>query len=224
MLENIDTQDGLNAQQKMRALRAQTKTSYADWEPETHVKHQLTEFIFQAAQISKQKILGAFYPEPRLGEPQIEPFFKMLKECENKGVILAFPKILDNNEIAFYPHASGSEFSLHPKFSVREPVLANPAVLQEVTPDVVLTPALILDSLGNRIGRGGGFYDRLILRTRTQQKTVSQVLTKFIGIVHPDCWVDRIPDSFLHSKDQTVDAVTTAKSFFIISKENTLWA
>ncbi|HAT07931.1 MAG TPA: 5-formyltetrahydrofolate cyclo-ligase [Rhodobiaceae bacterium] len=40
------------------------------------------------------------------------------------------------------------------------------ATAQQVTPDIVLLPLLAFDGTGNRLGRGGGFYDRTLAKLR----------------------------------------------------------
>jgi len=51
------------------------------------------------------------------------------------------------------------------RFGVREPRPSCPAMdWNEI--DVMLVPGLAFDTEGNRLGRGGGFYDRLLNRAR----------------------------------------------------------
>jgi 5-formyltetrahydrofolate cyclo-ligase len=57
------------------------------------------------------------------------------------------------------------------RFGIREPE----ATLPEVSPvilDMVLVPALVLDTRGFRLGYGGGYYDRFLPRLRDDCRTV----------------------------------------------------
>ncbi|WP_448586334.1 5-formyltetrahydrofolate cyclo-ligase [Thermaurantiacus sp.] len=73
---------------------------------------------------------------------------------------MAFPRATPENELRF--HACRSE-ALAPGFrGIPEP----PADAPEVEPDVVLVPLLLFDRRGNRLGQGGGHYDRTLRRLR----------------------------------------------------------
>jgi 5-formyltetrahydrofolate cyclo-ligase len=69
--------------------------------------------------------------------------------------------------------------------SVLEPTGSRlgPRVVAEA--DVVLVPALAVDHVGVRLGKGGGYYDRsLVLAART---------TRFVAVVRDSELVDRLP-------------------------------
>ena len=51
--------------------------------------------------------------------------------------------------------------------------------------DVALLPGLAFDLFGNRLGRGAGYFDRLLRATRTN--------AKYIGVVPADLVVDQLP-------------------------------
>ena len=82
----------------------------------------------------------------------------------------------------------------HP-FGMLEPLPSAPVVEPEEL-DVVLVPGVSFDRRGGRLGFGGGFYDRLLVRT-------SAVL---IGITYDACMADGLPCD-VH--DQRMDWVVT---------------
>ena len=51
--------------------------------------------------------------------------------------------------------------------------------------DVVLAPALAVDAAGNRLGRGGGSYDRALARVGP--------LIPLIALLYDDELLDRVP-------------------------------
>jgi 5-formyltetrahydrofolate cyclo-ligase len=62
--------------------------------------------------------------------------------------------------------------------------------------DVVLVPALAVDASGNRLGRGGGSYDRVLARVRGQVPT--------IGLLYDGELIPSVP---AEPHDRTVRAV-----------------
>ncbi len=97
------------------------------------------------------KVVMAFAP---LGdEPNIEPLL-----CATRAT--ALPRWTGD---AYEPaQITDLAVDLHPgKFGVREPS-PECAALNWAIIDLMLVPALAFDNKGNRLGRGGGFYDRLI--------------------------------------------------------------
>ncbi|SPT54227.1 5-formyltetrahydrofolate cyclo-ligase family protein [Actinomyces bovis] len=83
-----------------------------------------------------------------------------------------------------------------------EPLEAETIALAEA----VLVPALAIDPNGNRLGQGGGWYDRML-------PLVAPEATVF-GVVHPEELV-RTPVP-VEAHDNRVDAVITAESWFLL--------
>ena len=79
--------------------------------------------------------------------------------------------------------------------------LRSPRVCSPVVPsviDVVVVPALAYDPRGNRLGRGGGYYDRFLSKVRANVTTV--------GLVFDQQIVDQVP---VKPHDMAVDIVVT---------------
>jgi 5-formyltetrahydrofolate cyclo-ligase len=69
--------------------------------------------------------------------------------------------------------------------------------------DVVLVPALLVDRAGNRLGKGGGSYDRALARATG--------LT--VALLHDDELVDAVPHE---AHDVPVRAVATARDGLVV--------
>ncbi len=70
--------------------------------------------------------------------------------------------------------------------------------LPPVAIDLVVVPALAFDTTGNRLGRGGGYYDRFLSRLRRAATTV--------GLAFDAQIVDELP---IDERDVRVDVVVT---------------
>lgn len=120
----------------------------------------------------------------------------VLKWAAEKKVYL--PRVVgDDLEIAIY-----GELATDGKYGIEEPTAAS------VSPDeidLVIVPAVALDIKGNRLGRGKGYYDRLLPQCPQAYK---------IGVALECQLLEELPvDPF----DVPLDAVFTASNEIIIT-------
>jgi 5-formyltetrahydrofolate cyclo-ligase len=95
------------------------------------------------------------------------------------------------------------------KYNIDEPELACHNVVPTSTIDVILMPLVGFDSKGNRLGMGGGYYDRTLAFTQlTQQKPI------LIGIAHDEQEVETLP---FEPWDIPVDIIVTPKRILTFS-------
>lgn len=81
---------------------------------------------------------------------------------------------------------------------VREPASAEREVVQPSALDAVLVPGVGFDRAGNRLGQGGGHFDRLLARVRLD--------TVLIGIALDTAIVDAVP---VEAHDRRVHVIVT---------------
>jgi len=81
-------------------------------------------------------------------------------------------------------------------FGIREPARGEPWPIEEI--DFIVTPALAYDRQGNRLGRGGGFYDRFLAQPGRRGVAC--------GLAFAQQVVDEVPAD---SRDQRVDMLVT---------------
>ena len=84
-------------------------------------------------------------------------------------------------------------------FSIQEPVGTRIVEPEEI--DLAVIPGVAFDARGNRLGRGKGFYDRLIPRLRC----------KLIGLGYECQIVDKVPTEVF---DRRLDGIVTEKNIY----------
>jgi 5-formyltetrahydrofolate cyclo-ligase len=126
---------------------------------------QLCDQLFQHLPVAQWHWLHVFLSLARKNEPNTWPIIHRL--WKEKGLArLAAPVVLaDGKSLSHYELAPGTPL-VASRWGIPEPV-ASPAT--EVPPallDAVLVPLLACDSQGQRVGYGGGFYDRFLAQCR----------------------------------------------------------
>ncbi len=94
--------------------------------------------------------------------------------------------------------AEGDEDLFHPEHGLRQPAGVEPEPIELI--DLLIVPALAFDRQCNRLGRGGGFYDRFLARPELKAITV--------GVAFAEQIVETLP---IHPNDRPVDLVVTDK-------------
>jgi 5-formyltetrahydrofolate cyclo-ligase len=107
---------------------------------------------------------------------------------------VALPRIA-GNDLEFHRVADFSALA-RGSFGTREPVLDEEVSIARA--DVILTPGVAFDRGGARLGRGGGFYDRLLGRP--------EVKARRIAVCFGCQLVERVP---VEPHDVEVDAIVT---------------
>lgn len=77
---------------------------------------------------------------------------------------------------------------------------AIPAVTDYFEPEILIVPLVAFDAAGNRLGYGGGFYDRTLEQLRTRRATLA------IGFAYDAQEAEALP---LEPTDQPLDLIVT---------------
>ncbi len=109
----------------------------------------------------------------------------IVRRLASRGVRVLLPRV-EEREMRAVPFAPGDPVTRAP-FGAEEPRDGEPADPGEI--DVVVVPGLAFDLRGDRVGYGGGFYDRFLKRTR------QDVLT--VGV----CFSLQVVDEVPHGRD-----------------------
>ena len=108
---------------------------------------------------------------------------------------------LDRESLRFSPYFHGQKMRVN-RFRLLEPDVGDDEMLAPEELDLVLAPLVVFDAERNRIGMGGGYYDRSF----AFRKKPGHTTPVLIGVAHELQKVDRIePESW----DVRLDKIVT---------------
>ena len=121
---------------------------------------------------------------------------KILENLEKKNFQISLPKIKKNYQMDFFQWSINDPLVIN-KYGIPEPVSD-----KIVYPNILLVPLVAFDKNFNRIGYGGGFYDRYIRKI----KRIKKITT--IGLAYSFQKVKKIP---IKDYDIKLDYIITNK-------------
>jgi len=151
----------------------------------------LIEYFDANFQLQPGEKLGGYWPITN--EADVKPLLK--KITENGGTCL-LPVVIARDTCLLFREWLQADDLAPSEMGIPEPHTNRPAGI----PDILLVPLLAYDAQGNRLGYGGGYYDRTLSELRGERKITA------IGIAYSGQEVDSIPNE---SFDQRLDWVIT---------------
>jgi len=124
--------------------------------------------IFKNEKLTKS-IIGGYYPV----NFEIDDL-ELLKKFEKKKFNISLPVIKKNFQMNFYKWSFSEPLKIN-RYGIPEPDTKN-----IVYPDILLIPIVAFDKNLNRLGYGGGYYDRLIARLSKKKKIIKIGLAIFV--------------------------------------------
>ena len=137
------------------------------------------------------KIIGGYYPF----NYEIDAL-RILKKFEKKNYQISLPKIKTNYQMDFF------------SWSAKDPLIVNKYGIPEPTsnrvvhPGILLIPIVAYDNCFNRIGYGGGFYDRYIEKIKKNKRIIT------IGLAYSFQKIRKVP---INNFDVKLDFIVTDK-------------
>ena len=149
--------------------------------------------IFKILKKNKKigRIVGGYYPY----NYEINPM-KILEKFEKKNYQISLPKIKKKFQMDFFQWSIKEPFSIN-KYGIPEPI-SN----KIIHPNILLVPLVAFDKDLNRIGYGGGFYDRYIKKIKKNKKIIT------IGLAFSFQKVKKVP---INKYDFKLDYIVTEK-------------
>ena len=140
----------------------------------------------------QSKIIGGYYPF----NYELE-ILNILEELEKKNYIFSLPKVSKNNEMNFFKWSKSEPLKVN-KYGIPEPI-SN----EKIYPNILLIPLVGFDYHLNRLGYGGGYYDRYLSKRKIKNELLK------IGVGFSFQKVKNIP---VEKYDQKLDCIITEKT------------
>ena len=122
------------------------------------------------------KTVGGYYPY----NYEVDAI-KILEDFEKKNFLISLPKLKKKFQMNFFKWLTKDPLIIN-KFGIPEPI--SDKILY---PSILIVPLVAFDKNLNRIGYGGGFYDRYIKKQKKSKKIIT------IGLAYPFQRVKKIP-------------------------------
>ena len=137
------------------------------------------------------KSVGGYYPcNYEIDDLDVLNFFR------NKKVNISLPIIREKNQMDFFEWTNKDPFKIN-KYGIVEPIS-----VKKIYPDIILVPLLAYDDDLNRLGYGGGFYDRYLEKVEKIKKILK------IGLGFSYQKLKKIP---IDNYDKKLDLIITEK-------------
>lgn len=149
----------------------------------------IIEKLFDFLNRGKFKLVGGFAPLP--GEPNLEALYANVKG------VWCFPLENPSGELEFH-QSHFKDLVLHKLFGIE--ILA-PKALEPKKPEAILVPGMGFDSLGGRLGRGKGYFDKFLENYKGLK----------VGICYQEQILEKVP---MDKHDIKMDIVLTDKHIY----------
>lgn len=140
------------------------------------------------------------------GEIDLSP---TLSWCHSQGIATSLPVIhpFSGKHLLFQQFDCDTVMTKN-KFGIEEPSLNSTSIVELLSHDCLLMPLVGFDAQGNRLGMGGGFYDRTLapLKNVSWNTTNSARRPLLIGVAHDCQQVEQLP---IEAWDIPLDVIIT---------------
>jgi 5-formyltetrahydrofolate cyclo-ligase len=145
----------------------------------------VAERLLALPEVAAARVVAAY-----VGTGTELPTLPLLAALRQRGAVVLLPVLLDDGALAWGAYDGAL---VDGRRGLREPPAAGADLARA---DVVVVPGVAYDAAGNRLGRGGGSYDRAL----------TFVTAPVVGLALDDEVVDAVP---VEPHDRRVDVVVT---------------
>lgn len=167
--------------------------------------HEICTQVLQSRLLEAAKHIAIYLPVKGEADPTL---LLKISKLTNKQFYLPVLSSTKQNHLAFAKYDETTVMKLN-RFKIPEPDVQQNELLEDLTTlDCVITPLVGVDNAGNRIGMGGGFYDR----TFAFKKTI-KTKPLLIGFCYD---LQLIAPQTPQNWDVSVDAIISQSSYRLL--------
>jgi len=182
--------------QKRQALSVQQQSSAAN---------NLLTNVLASTTLAEAKTIACYI----VNDGEIDPF-AIIDYCWQQGKCVLLPVLhpFSKGHLLFvkYPPNSPTRKNC---FGIKEPIVTTSNLCPLIDIELILTPLVAFDIKGNRLGMGGGYYDRTLAPIRRDS-----LPTQLIGLAHNCQQTDIL---LTDNWDIPLDGIVTPDQFFSVS-------
>jgi 5-formyltetrahydrofolate cyclo-ligase len=206
-LQPYPVHDPLDAEEAKIALRRAIRSARETRSERrrTEAARMFADVVLTIPEVVDARCVGLY--ASRLHEPGTIPLMEELRALDKRILLPVLGAGLQRN----WAEYAGPEDLLQ-RAPGRPPEPSTPSLGPEALElaDVVIAPALAVDSSGNRLGQGGGWYDRALAHARPGVKVIALVFPEEIY----DSAVRPLPQE---AHDRPVHGVATPHEWYLLT-------
>ena len=134
----------------------------------------------------------------------------LLEQCRTNDQLTYAPLVKQGNTMSFVPFKENTQIAIN-QYGIKEPIAKESDYLRPGQLDAVLVPLVGFDSHCNRMGMGGGYYDRSFSHRRDSagKPLLVGVAFDFQGVesVHADWW--DVPLDYIVTETRIIQRTST---------------
>ena len=180
-------------------LKAQRNALSADAVIDASI--EISRRLWDVSALSRARRIACYFP---VGNEVDCRFF--ISSAWDRGRTTLLP-VLSSAELKFAVYDRGTHF-LRNRYDIPEPIGKKSHLAKSQEIDVVLVPLVVFDAEGNRIGMGGGYYDRSF---RFMRNRIAWHRPTLIGLAYD---FQKVPKIKARSWDIPLSLVVTENTIY----------
>ena len=197
----LSTKKNSGLAERRRQLRRQYRAARRALPPYQQYAQakKLCALLKRCPEFIHAKSIASYLPNDGEIDPSI---IHRLAWALGKRVYLPVPT--QQKSLHFVPYTPQTQL-VTGQWGIQQPRCAA-RIATQVSLDLILVPLVAFDSMGNRLGRGGGYYDRFLANSQRKHRRL-----KSLGLGHSLQQVEAVP---VEAWDITLNGIATPRQIF----------